>query len=641
MSSGKALHGSLYLQTSPEAYTLEAAATASSNPGARGELSREQIRFDRRTGGVSLESAKVSASPTGILIYGILGVVSLATVDLLILITSRSTPKTLFDQDIYLATNFLLLPLPTSVKDASSLADPRDRHLLKLVKTGLAACEGRLWFSYERDLTNSMDRAYKKRESTESLWEKAEDRFFWNRHMQSKLIDETRTGRSDLSAFILPVIFGSVVVQQAVINKKQFTFCLTSRRSRHRAGTRYFTRGVDAKGHTANSNETEQIVVVKGGADGAEQVFSYVQTRGSVPVFWTQINNLRYQPDLQVMDRPETADALKAHIDDQIKLYGDVYLVNLVNQKGYELPVKKAFEHAMQRLDEPHAHYTYFDFHAECKGMKFDKVSKLVNSLKEALDHQGFFQHSTGSDASEPVKLQKSVVRTNCMDSLDRTNVVQSALAKHVLNEQLLIAGVLNPGETIESHPDFMFLFRNIWADHADTISIPYSGTGALKTDFTRTGVRTKQGALQDGVNSVMRYVKNNFFDGARQDAFDLLTGAWNAHGLTEKSALDKMPYILFFSAMMLLASLVLPRQSHAPLVLFILPWLFAFVVSFAFIWGNGILYVSWPKLNPPSEILEYEGAGFKSLARGRGLDLPMLKGRAKRIVKKAVKFEQ
>lgn len=94
------------------------------------------------------------------------------SVDLLILITSRSTPKTLFDQDIYLATNFLLLPLPTSVKDASSLADPRDRHLLKLVKTGLAACEGRLWFSYERDLTNSMDRAYKKRESTESLWEK-------------------------------------------------------------------------------------------------------------------------------------------------------------------------------------------------------------------------------------------------------------------------------------------------------------------------------------------------------------------------------------------------------------------------------------------------------------------------------------
>ena len=123
-----------------------------------------------------------------------------------------------------------------------------------------------------------------------------------------------------------------------------------------------------------------------------------------------------------------------------------------------------------------------------------------------------------------------------------------------------------------------------------------------------------------------MRYVKNNFFDGARQvsrqissplfdareliifpfrrlqDAFDLLTGAWNAKGLTEKAALDdivadrrtremrvvssrflflslaslnsiltsavplfQMPYILFFSALMLFASLVLPRQSREP----------------------------------------------------------------------------
>lgn len=83
------------------------------------------------------------------------------------------------------------------------------------------------------------------------------------------------------------------------------------------------------------------------------------------------------------------AEALKAHISDQIAFYGDLYLVNLVNHKGYELPVKQAFEHAMQRLNNPRAHYTYFDFHTECKGMKFDRVSKLVDQLKEALDHQG------------------------------------------------------------------------------------------------------------------------------------------------------------------------------------------------------------------------------------------------------------
>lgn len=57
----------------------------------------------------------------------------------------------------------------------------------------------------------------------------------------------------------------------------------------------------------------------------------------------------------------------------------------------------------------------------------------------------------------------------------------------------------------------------SVWTDHANFISLAYSGTGALKTDFTRTGKRTRKGLFEDGYNSVMRYLKNNFLDGARQ----------------------------------------------------------------------------------------------------------------------------
>lgn len=60
-------------------------------------------------------------------------------------------------------------------------------------------------------------------------------------------------------------------------------------------------------------------------------------------------------------------------------------------------------------------------------------------------------------------------------------------------------------------------LFKNVWADNADLISIQYSGTGALKTDFTRTGKRSVQGMIQDGINSLTRYFKNNYCDGFRQ----------------------------------------------------------------------------------------------------------------------------
>ena len=91
---------------------------------------------------------------------------------------------------------------------------------------------------------------------------------------------------------------------------------LISRRSRFRAGTRYFRRGIDREGNVANFNETEQILLLEGNSrsepnslDNNAAKFSFVQIRGSIPVFWSEINTLRYIPDLQVMDLPDTVRA--------------------------------------------------------------------------------------------------------------------------------------------------------------------------------------------------------------------------------------------------------------------------------------------------------------------------------------------
>jgi hypothetical protein len=111
-------------------------------------------------------------------------------------------------------------------------------------------------------------------------------------------------------------------MRQSSINNRDLLFCLISRCSRYRAGTRYFTRGIDPTGHTANYNETEQVVLLDpldratgqplhmgGRVEGRERL-SFVQVRGSVPVFWAEVNNLRYKPDLQIMDVPETVSNL-------------------------------------------------------------------------------------------------------------------------------------------------------------------------------------------------------------------------------------------------------------------------------------------------------------------------------------------
>lgn len=64
--------------------------------------------------------------------------------------------------------------------------------------------------------------------------------------------------------------------------------------------------------------------------------------------------------------------------------------------------------------------------------------------------------------------------------------------------------------------------FREGWTDNADVMSYLYTGTPALKTDFTRTGKRTYKGAINDGINAVSRYYLNNFTDGHYHDCLDV-----------------------------------------------------------------------------------------------------------------------
>ncbi|KAH0696015.1 hypothetical protein KY289_013497 [Solanum tuberosum] len=65
----------------------------------------------------------------------------------------------------------------------------------------------------------------------------------------------------------------------------------------------------------------------------------------------------------------------------------------------------------------------------------------------------------------------------------------------------------------------------SVWTNHGDDISIQYSGTPALNGDFVRCGHRTTLGVLADGCNALTRYYLNNFVDGTKQDAIDLLQG--------------------------------------------------------------------------------------------------------------------
>lgn len=178
-----------------------------------------------------------------------------------------------------------------------------------------------------------------------------------------------------------------------------------------------------------------------------------------------------------------------------------------------------------------------------------------------------------------------------------------------------------------------------------------------------RTGKRSTEGLIQDGLNSCIRYIKNNFLDGPRQDSYDLVTGAWTPrkgqeyNWRDERDAITRFVRISFefrkipesvsfltfcfnrLHLLFLLLSLYFRLQFgylnwlvSSPLLLqfdrtftndsfsaylasptkvLLLSLILAAAASLH-MFNNGIDYVAWPRLVVLDETLNYAGKGFE-----------------------------
>lgn len=340
------------------------------------------------------------------------------------------------------------------------------------------------------------------------LWRRVDPRFMWNAHLAKDLIDQ------GLHAYVLPIVQGWVQATRFYVPSPKtdapldppstpVDLVLISRRSKERAGLRFQRRGIDEDGHVANFVETELMVRVL--CEDRWNIFSFTQVRGSIPLFWSQSSTLTSMKPAPVLDRPvdQTLGITRLHFDDLKKRYGPQTVVNLAEITGKESVVTLGFKEAVEQLEDADVRYQAFDFHNECKGMKYGNISKLVDALSDVFSEQGYFW-TNGPDV---MREQRGTFRVNCIDCLDRTNVVESALARHVLANQLTQVGLVQ--QIDESQ------FNDAWANNGDQISRVYAGTSALKGDFTRTGKRDLSGMMHDGVNSLTR-----MFSGAVSDYF-------------------------------------------------------------------------------------------------------------------------
>lgn len=311
-----------------------------------------------------------------------------------------------------------------------------------------------------------------------------------------------------------PIIRGYVSIREFSIQEKLFDYVLISRTSCIRTGARFEVRGANLNGDVANFVETEQILSM--GKEKNAYISSFLQVRGNIPIAWEQKTNLKYDPPIILGEISNSKQAFNKHFDEQLKLYKKQTVISLIEENGTEKNLGDVFNTLFEQNKNENLKYITFDLHHICGTTKFERFCRITKSekasimfkiliklyKKESLENNTFDLHHI-YETINPEKLtilldeidphiesygffsyngnhysqQQGVLRTNCKDSLDRTNLVQSKIALKVFWKQLDSLSSFKE----KSNPHLEEILTNVWADNGDAISIQYAGTPASK----------------------------------------------------------------------------------------------------------------------------------------------------------------
>ena len=560
--------------------------------------------------------------------YGIVGRVEAKTQKYLIYIDEVEKKGTYLEANVYKIKKFNYIPYSTE-----NIA-PEDFDYIKMISDFLE--RNSLYYSDTLDLTMSFQfikkRMNNKGCSPDSMLFRFTNHFYcWNSNLAAEFNrtfeEEEDNCNEGIQHFVYPIIngfFGYCDGNEYTDNLKLF---LIARKDIRRSGMRFLIRGADKEGAVANSVEIEEILIHKEGDNIL--INSYVQLRGSIPLIWTQEPSLKLNPKIKVNNNMiENYDAFHIHISELINGYDSIHCINLIDKKKDQLMIGKEYENLVNefKTKEPkmgkNLDFSWFDFHSECRKMQYNNIKKLflqenvsknleeskynivkfdknkylelIEEKKELKKEDILFNYDTDEkyDLLVYIQKQKVVFRTNCIDSLDRTNVVQSVFGRYFLLlilKDLKLSNVSPSKDNISiSFKDgFERKFKNIWADNGDHISHAYSGNEAMKSDYVRTGKRTILGALNDGYLSTKRVFINNFRDGYNQDCHDYFLGNLNpSKDEFKKHSLTSI-YTVFIIALLIGLSLVrrfTPTGFSLKQLLWKVPLLFLLTCFIAFL---------------------------------------------------------
>ncbi|CAG7892024.1 unnamed protein product [Brassica rapa] len=529
------------------------------------ELLKRIHEGNKSTGGLKLVT----------LCYGIIGFIKFLGPYYMLVITERREIGEICGHRVYEVSKSEIISLQNS-SVLCNIANSRDENRYKRLLSVVDLTKD-FFFSYSYNIMRSFQKNMCDHESGgTTLYKKM---FVWNEFL-------TRGIRHNLRNTVWTVALVYGFFKQTTLSEagRNFKLTLVARRSRHNAGTRYLKRGINESGNVANDVETEQILSEDVPEDHPMQISSVVQNRGSIPLFWSQeTSRMNLKPDIVLSKRDLIYEATRLHFENLAERYGiPIIILNLIKTKERrprESILRAEFANAIDFInkdlpEENRLRFLHWDLHKHFQSKTANVLTLLGKVAVCALMLTGFFCHqvtpammlegcrsSSSSDAemsphnssdddsgecdsveknfrpsknvasgdydNKPGRLQRGVLRTNCIDCLDRTNVAQYAYGWAALGQQLHALGIRD-ATTIELDDPLSSSLMALYERMGDTLAYQYGGSAAHNKVFSeRRGQWRAATQSQEFLRTLQRYYNNTYMDADKQDAINIFLGTF------------------------------------------------------------------------------------------------------------------
>jgi len=358
--------------------------------------------------------------------HAILGIMKLEKVSYLLIVTGYELIGSILKKEIFTVKDveFVCLRDNKEYKDSQEVKYYLDG-IKALFNTGF-------YYSFDYDLSTSYQKS-KKQKSDSHLFINESSIYNFNYNIKRDFIEAKIN-----QIFSVNMINGYVGISNNIdVSDEEVVLLLISRRSYQMAGTLFNCKGLDEQGNSANFVETEQIMKL------GHKTFSFLIYRGSQPLLIKNSNlDLLYSVTLvEPPNEKKTTTSINKHINiicEKEKF--NIFFLNLMSDSIKD-------ECFLNKNIQNNLFPTETSTGGLCKYLKFDfnncfetnDFSTLENFVNTFINYQnaniGYFCEDLKFKSSI---LQKGVLRTNCMNSLDRTNVMQSAVCWKILDIQVL-----------------------------------------------------------------------------------------------------------------------------------------------------------------------------------------------------------